>query len=565
MNHQIDFESIGSDIKKTMYDYVGIGSFSDTSHERDVEPFLMNLIGSFPYFKEHPNNYGLYRIPNDHLDRSVCYALVEGEGPVTICLVHHYDVVGVEDYKTLKDYALKPDRLHKMLADNLDMLSEEAKSDFLSGEFLFCKGGCDMKAGGSIQFTLLREYGNMVLQGKAPKGNILVIAVPDEENLSAGMRGAVTLLAELKEKRNLDYKLMINSEPHQRKDPKVGVFSLGSVGKLMPFVYVRGSLSHVGKVFEGLNPLNILSEIQRRTELSMDFSDTVETGEDTAECSPPPTWIYSKDSKEVYDVSMPLNGYGCISVLTLTSSPGEVLLRLKKICEESFEKIIKETNLAYKDFMIKSKREPKELPWKVKVSDFDQLLQEAIRDQGEGFKELYANKQKELLADFNAAKRSIINCNYELVNFVYDYVKDVSPRVVYGLVPPYYPCVSNLEYEKADKKIEGLYPLLKQYALDNYNQEYVKEYFFSGISDLSYIDMHDSKEIRRVLSTSMALFGDFYDIPLEDIEKISMPGINIGPWGKDFHKLSERVLTDDVYNKTPRLVDAAIKYMLESK
>ena len=563
MNHKINFPGIAPNIEKTLYDYVGIGSFSDTVHEREVEPFLMDLMGSFHYFKENPNHFGKYEIPDDHLGRSVFYGMVMGQGSDTICLVHHYDVVGVEDYKTLKDYALKPELLHEMLEKNPGMLSPEAQDDLDSGEFLFCKGGCDMKAGGSIQFTLLKEYGNLVLEGNPPNGNIIVIAVPDEENLSAGMRGAVLLLAELKEKYNLNYKLMINSEPHQRKDPKVGVFSLGSVGKIMPFVYVRGSLSHVGKVFEGLNPLNILSEIQRRTELNMDFSDRVETGEDTAECSPPPTWIYSKDSKEVYDVSMPLNGYGCVSILSLTSSPGEILARLRKICEESFDKIIKEMNESYRDFLVKSKREPKELPWKVKVSDFDELLREAIKDYGPDFTKLYQDKKRELLSEFNQAKRSIIKCNYELVNFVYDYVKDVSPRVVYGLVPPYYPCVSNLEYEKEDIKIAGLYPLLKEYASSNYNQDYVKEYFFSGISDLSYTDMHNPQEIRKALSSSMALFGDFYNIPLEEISQISMPCINIGPWGKDFHKLSERVLTEDVYERTPRLIDAAIKYMLD--
>ena len=43
----------------------------------------------------------------------------------------------------------------------------------------------------------------------------------------------------------------------------------------MPFIYVRGFLAHVGKVFEGLNPVNIMSDIVRRTELNMNPSDLV--------------------------------------------------------------------------------------------------------------------------------------------------------------------------------------------------------------------------------------------------------------------------------------------------
>ena len=562
MNHNIDFENLKDQIKKTMYDYVAIGSYTDSIHEREVEPFFMDLMSSFPYFKEHPEGYGLYEIPGDHLGRSVCWALVRGDGPDTICMVHHYDVVGIEDFKNYKDYALKPDELHEKLMENPQVLSPEAKEDLLSGEFIFCKGGCDMKAGGAIQYSLINEYGKMALAGNPLPGNILVIGVPDEENLSAGMRGAAKLLAQLKEENGFNYKLMINSEPHQRREPEVGVFSLGSVGKLMPFVYARGSLSHVGKVFEGLNPIILLSEIERRTELNMDFTDTVETDDKSAECSPPPTWIYMKDSKEVYDVSMPINAYGCISVLTLTSSPKEILDKVQRICHEVFVDVIEEMNGSYHTFLKNSKRPIKDLPWKPLVSSFNQLVEEAKRDHGKDFEEAYGRKLQEVLDDYNAAKRSIINCNYELVNFIFDYVDDVSPRIIYGLIPPYYPCVSNLDYEKEDLQIAKLYETLLGYTRDIFKQEYIKEYFFSGISDLSYISMDRPEEVRKSLEESMPLFGDFYDIPLEDIHAISMPGINIGPWGKDFHKLSERVMAEDLYNRTPKILDAAVKYIL---
>lgn len=56
------------------------------------------------------------------------------------------------------------------------------------------------------------------------KGNIVLLALPDEENLSAGMRAAVKLLSELQDRYGLNYKLMINSEPHQRKDDETGIF-----------------------------------------------------------------------------------------------------------------------------------------------------------------------------------------------------------------------------------------------------------------------------------------------------------------------------------------------------
>jgi arginine utilization protein RocB len=60
----------------------------------------------------------------------------------------------------------------------------------------------------------------------------------------------------------------------------------------------------------------------------------------------------------------------------------------------------------------------------------------------------------------------------------------------------------------------------------------------------------------------MPLLGQFYDVPVELIEKISMPCINIGPWGKDFHKMTERVNKEDLYVRTPMIINKAISLIL---
>ena len=334
-------KNIGTDIKDFLYGYIGAKSLTYTPGEKEAEYYLMDRLGKIPYFREHPEFYGTYGIEGDPFDRKVSYAMVRGTGNDTVVLIHHNDVVDVEDYKLLKPLAFSPDELGEELKKISGSLPEDARQDLASGDWLFGRGGCDMKGGGSIQFSLLERYSRL----KDFRGNVIVTAVPDEENMSAGMRAAVKLLAELKEKYGLEYKMMINSEPHQRKDPETGVFSEGTVGKIMPFVYVRGYLSHIGKVYEGLNPVNLLSEIVRRTELNIDFSDVV--GD---ECAPPPTWLCMKDSKTHYDVSMPISSYGCFSILTLNQRPSAVLSRVKKICEESFDAVIQDMNESYRRF-----------------------------------------------------------------------------------------------------------------------------------------------------------------------------------------------------------------------
>lgn len=552
MRNEKFFEGIEKDIKELLYGYMKVESFSFSANERLVEPFLTNWFESVPYFRQHPEFCGAYEIPGDPLDRKVMYGMVRGNGNKAVVLIHHYDVVGIEDFKLLKEYAFSPDELGEKLMEVKDSLPRDAREDLESGGWLFGRGGCDMKAGGSIQWTLLKRYSEM----DDFEGNVIVVAVPDEENMSAGMRGAVRLLAELKDKYELDYRMMINSEPQQRKSADEGIFSEGTVGKIMPFVYVRGYLSHVGKVFEGFSPVNLMSEIVRRTDLNMDFTDAV-----AGESSPPPTWLYLKDSKTVYDVSMPLSMAGCLSVLTLNQTPMSILDRIKKICEESFDVVLKHMHESYDRFCTVAKPLVKELPWQPCVMSFMELYNEALRDHGEAFRKAYDEELEVLTAKLTGGDTNIIECNFELVEKVFEYVDDLSPRVIYGLVPPYYPNVSNYYYEGLGER-KDITPYLNEFTMKEFGERYTNEYFFTGICDLSFSGITESKEVTAALNEYMPLFGKYYDIPFDALEKITMPCINIGPWGKDFHKLTERVLKRDLYQRTPRIVDHAVEWLL---
>ena len=546
-------EGIGQRINEILLQYIKAQSFTFSNGEKDAEVFLMNHFSKITYFKDHPEYYGTYKIAEDPFNRAVSYAMVKGNGEDTVVFIHHNDVVEVEDYKLLKPYAFSPKALEEELLKIKAALPEEAQEDLLEGSYLFGRGVCDMKGGGSIQLALLERYSEI----KDFNGNVILIAVPDEENLSAGMRAAVSLLKELKRTYHFNYKLMINSEPHQRKNPQKGVFSEGSVGKVMPFIYVRGYLSHIGKVFEGFNPLNLMSEIVRNTELNLDFSDIV-----GSEMAPPPTWLYLKDNKKQYDVSMPLSVSGCFSILTLNRTPQEIMDRVKDICRTSYETILEEMQGRYKRFAKIKRLESDTLPWEVNVVAFAELYEEACKNYGKKFREDYKKLVQAVEAKFNTGQCSIIECNFELVEFVYQYIDDISPRIVYGLVPPYYPNVANRHYKDLDEEIFHLSDRLCRYTEKEFGQIYETEDFYTGISDLSYTSITKGEETVKALNAYMPLFGDFYSIPIGDIEEISMPCINIGPWGKDFHKLTERVYKEDLYDRTPKIINKAVDLLL---
>jgi len=547
---------IGADIDRILYPYLAINSETCTNGEKDAAEFLLKTLGGMEYFQKYPDHYGAFPVPDDPYGRSVCWGLVRGSEERTIILFHHYDVVGEEDFKALKESAFCPDSLEAALLEMKQELSAEAVDDLVSAEFLFGRGTADMKAGGAIQLALLDRFSKEVGKETGSAGNILLMALPDEENLSAGMRGAIPLLSELKQRFSLRYIYAIDSEPHQRKDMATGLISEGSVGKTLAFVYVRGVLSHAGKVFEGLNPLSILARIAAMTEVSAVFSDVAH-----GEASPPPTWLYLRDRKKNYNASIPSGAGGCISILTLNSRPAVIIKALADISRKAFHESIDHMNESFNTFCKNSGRKQTDLPWEARVCSFGELLAEAGTNHGDLFYRRYSEKIDEIIIDINNNNMDFVEASFLLTEFVFNHIDDLSPRVVIGLVPPYYPNVSNIMLDEGRNACPELAEKLIAFARSEFDQKYDKEFFFTGISDMSYFSLRDGDAIEETLSDNMPLYGKAYSIPLAEIEELSMPCINIGPWGKDFHKLSERVFKTDLYERTPALLAKAIEIL----
>ncbi|QOX65449.1 M20/M25/M40 family metallo-hydrolase [Anoxybacterium hadale] len=551
-----DLTGIDTEIDLVLRRLIAVNSETDTAGEKDCEAFLTSYLSDIPYFQENRELFGSYAVEEDPLHRAVCWALIKGRGASTVVLIHHYDVVGIEDFKNLREFAFQPDALAEALESIKEELNPEARADLSSGDYLFGRGSADMKAGGAIQLALLKRYSEI----KELEGNILLLSLPDEEKLSAGMRAAVDLLDELKEKHGLHYVYGFNSEPHQRRIDGRGLISEGSVGKILSFVSVRGFLSHVGKVFEGFNPVHLLSEIVAETELSPLFSDWI-----NGEAAPPPTWLNLRDRKENYDVSMPLSAGGCISILTLDSDPRNVLKLLRSSAEKSFETVIDRMNSSYTEFCRRTGRTTEKLPWKSLVMTYAELLDEAEEHGGENFRKAYTDERKSIEKRIKEGELDFIEGTFLLTEFVFHFISDLSPRVVLGFVPPYYPNVSNFLLKDLTQSQVMVADRIREFSLENFSVEYEKESYYTGISDLSYLSLKDSRGVQSELKRDMPLYGDAYSIPLEKIEALSMPCVNIGPWGKDFHKLTERVYKPDLYIQTPALLDHAIRFILEQE
>jgi arginine utilization protein RocB len=133
-------------------------------------------------------------------------------------------------------------------------------------------------------------------------------------------------------------------------------------------------------------------------------------------------------------------------------------------------------------------------------------------------------------------------------------------------VPPYYPSVSYRDRSSFESSISELSAGLSRFSKARFAQDYELETYFTGISDLSYSSLGSigAQDLEECIAGQMPLYGESYSVPFSDIERSAMPCINIGPWGKDFHKLRERVLKDDVFIQTPALLMYAIDTALGS-
>lgn len=521
-------------------DLVAIDSFSATEKEHKAVKYLHEYMKRMEYFIKNPELFGVFDIEDDYLNRQISYGLVLGKSDKTVVLMGHYDVVGIDDYGSIKDYAFDIDMLPEKL--KTIKIDPDAQKDLESNEWIFGRGAADMKGGLAIDLAYLEEYSKSADR----EGNILFISVPDEESYSAGMRSAAKLLNQLRHKYDLDYRLLIDSEPNEKKDGKQ-IVSIGTAGKCMPVVMVQGEKAHISRCFEGLNPIGILSNIFLNTELSLEFSDEFE-----GEVTVPPTWNYFKDMKAEYDVSIPIRASGYLSVISFYTTPDEILSKLKNISKKSFKNYVDKMKSIYADYRkINKYSSEKEISYEPIVMTFEDLCKYSAENYGQKFKDFYQALYEEISEKIRKNEINYPQATIYMMNKVLDYSGINYPLVVLGFSPPYYPAVANTaEY----------FNILKDFARDKFQYDLVYENYFLGISDCSYCAIDKPFDYNR-FSLNTPLWGKLYSINFEDIERLNIPFIIFGPWGKGLHQVTERVNKESLTNIIPALTKAITEHV----
>ncbi len=415
---------------------VRVPSVTGTPGEVAFADHLAALLAAHPYFVAHPDHLRLVPVPGDPYGRRNVLALVRGQGAETVLLTGHYDVVSTANYGDLEPWACDPDALLPRLCAALAVARPSsadalALADLESGAYLPGRGALDMKSGLAVGCAVLQRF------AATPNatGNLLFLASPDEEVDSHGIRGAVTALPTLAAEWGLSLVAALNLDAvADTGEGTAGQAAyLGSVGKLLPSVYVVGREAHAGSPFAGVSAALLAAEVTRRVECNVDLCD------DTAgTLAPPPVTLALRDLKAHYDVTTPATVWCLYNLLTHSWSAAEVLTRMGTLVQGALADGLAALHAQASRYAERSGRPFTAPTWEPLVLTFSELRTLALERGGSAAQRALAAAIARLATDptveLPTASRQITELLWALSGLA-------GPAAVVGLASLYYPPV----------------------------------------------------------------------------------------------------------------------------
>ncbi|WP_059103213.1 M20/M25/M40 family metallo-hydrolase [Shouchella shacheensis] len=535
---------------------VGIQSIVRTEGEKVIAYSLHTLLSSLPYFTSNPSHVTIEQTTNDEIERYNVLAFVKGTkrpSNRTVILMGHMDTVGVDDFNQSREYAFLPD-------DWMDRLTNEdlpatIKDQLQSGDWLFGRGALDMKSGLASHIYLLKYY---AAHPEELEGNLVFVAECDEEDGSHGILSALTTLADWKKEHQFDYVAAINSDfvsPRSEGDENRYVYK-GAAGKLLPSFFITGAETHVGDVFEGLDPNFIAAELTRQISYNPDLCN-----EALGEITVPPVALKQTDLKPTYTVQTALSAYVYYNFFIHSWSPKEVLEKLKEQAYIAFTNALNLFEERYRAFCQINHQPYKKLPWQPRVFLYEEMEQLLIDAHGDPFIQHMNDFKQGLLNDDTLDTRMFAA---RVVEESWKWMEDKSPAIMMFYSSLYSP---RIELTGKTKNEQVLIDAL-EHAVDeiqpNYEHPIAVRNFFPYISDASFVAISDDAAGIEAVENNNPGWGTKHYVDYQAIRDINVPVINVGPYGMDGHKRLERVEATYSFEVVPNLTNLVIQRVLHT-
>lgn len=515
-------------------------SVSGSADEAAFAGRLVALLRAAPAFADQPDAVWTMPVPGGRHPRACVAALARGRGRRTVVLTGHFDTVPTDDYGDLQPLALDPDALARGLADRLARAVHSpaeirARDDLATGDYLPGRGLLDMKGGLAAGLAVIEAF----RANPDAQGNLLFLAVPDEEVNSAGARAAAPLLARAAAERGLDLVAAINLDAiADDGDGSSGrAIALGTIGKLLPSALVVGRAAHAGYSFNGLAACALAGALAAAVEWSPELTERTGT-----EVGAGPTLLGMKDAKTAYDVTMPARVWMYWNVMTHRRGPAAVLDTLAGIVRRTIDPLVarlRQQRDAAGPIVVGPVPD-------VAVTTFADLRAEVVAARPDAAEILagYAAEVAGLHLDLPDQNRLITERLWDLSG-------RSNPTVVLGFASiPY--LATSLDHDDGARRLADAAASAAEVVPARHDTTIRLDRYFLGISDMSFLGQADEGGV-PVIAANTPAWGA--GIPWPDGPAFAgIPIVNAGPWGRDYHTVLERMHAPYAFRVLPDLI-----------
>ncbi|MCM3186749.1 M20/M25/M40 family metallo-hydrolase [Priestia megaterium] len=551
MYNQIKALPMEERIERITNALVQIKSINGTTGEVEVATFIKDTLLSFPYFQKHPFYVWEQIIPNDPLNRKNIFCFIEGKSDIkeTILYHAHLDTVGIEDFGPLKENALDSDKLVKYFSTYT--FNKEVQKDAQSGEWMFGRGSVDMQSGIAVHLANVLHFSEHL--DELP-GNILFMTNPDEESQHAGILSAISELKRLKEEQHLNYVAAINTDfitPLYDGDSTRYIYT-GAAGKLLPCFYIYGREVHVGDTLAGIDPNLIASELTRRIHNNISLAENIE-----GELILPPSCLYQRDNKEAYNVQTAVSSYLYFNYFIYEKTAKEVMNQLIDISVSACKDVEKKLSNYYEEFLNRTSLPRKDLSWNIEVISLENYMEE-LAHKG-------INPSKCIAETFQQYKHLELRMRcFKAIEELQKLDPQQRSRVIVFYAPPYLPHNYLKEDSLRDQELLGVVKQAVEEVAMTTGETFSFKKFFPYLADGSFLSLHETDQEIEAFTRNFPGWDTIGTIPFQEIRELNIPSINMGVYGKDGHKWTERVYKPYSFNVLPMLIQQTTIHLLKS-
>ncbi|WYF03071.1 M20/M25/M40 family metallo-hydrolase [Bacillus velezensis] len=530
---------------------VALNSINGTLGEGKKADYIKDMIKSFPYFQENPSHVWEQAIPEDPYGRKNIFAFIEGNGDSLNTVIYHahLDTVGIEDFGPLKDIAFDSDRLAEYFSNY--EFDRDVQRDARSGEWMFGRGSVDMQSGIAVHLANLLHFSER--RDQLP-GHILFMANPDEESQHSGILTSISELKRLKQEKQLRYLAAINNDfitPLYEGDTTRYIYT-GAAGKLLPCFAIYGREVHVGDTLSGIDPNLIASEITRRVHNNIHMAENIE-----GELVLPPTCLYQRDNKEAYNVQTAVSSYVYFNYFIYEKTAKEVMDQLTAVADEACKETERKLSDYYDEYCERTSLPKKEMSWNVQVYSLEDYLKR-LRSRG-------IDPAQCIEQAFKTYEHLELRMRcFKAVEELQKLDPEQGAKVIIFYAPPNLPH----NYLKEESTRDRLLQHVIQEAVDktaaSTGETFVFKKFFPYLADGSFLSLHETDEEVSAFTDNFPGWDVIGTIPFKEIRELNIPSVNIGVYGKDGHKWTERVYKPYTFHVLPELIQQTTMHLLHS-